>query len=111
MHKTHKERRNYSFCFFWQQFNLQSPENEIAQGEENVAQKTARHCVRIALVAPSVHAAEVSLLNVSYDPTRELYQEFNKAFAKEWKAKAGDDLKLKTSHGGSGKQGLSLIHI
>ncbi|MGZ3158185.1 MAG: sulfate ABC transporter substrate-binding protein [Burkholderiaceae bacterium] len=63
----------------------------------------------IALVAPSVYAAEVSLLNVSYDPTRELYQDINVAFAKQWKAKTGDDVKVKQSHGGSGKQARSVI--
>ena len=42
--------------------------------------------VAVALVAPTVHAAEVTLLNVSYDPTRELYQDFNKSFAAKWKA-------------------------
>lgn len=63
----------------------------------------------LALSAPALHAAEVSLLNVSYDPTRELYQEFNKAFAKDWKAKTGEDLKIKASHGGSGKQARAVI--
>jgi len=63
----------------------------------------------LALVVPTVHAAEVSLLNVSYDPTRELYQEYNAAFAKHWKAKTGDDVKVKQSHGGSGKQARSVI--
>lgn len=48
--------------------------------------------------------AEVSLLNVSYDPTRELYTEFNKAFAKHWKSQTGEDVKIATSHGGSGSQ-------
>jgi sulfate transport system substrate-binding protein len=63
----------------------------------------------LALTAPALHAAEVSLLNVSYDPTRELYQDFNKAFAKDWKAKTGEDLKIKASHGGSGKQARAVI--
>jgi sulfate transport system substrate-binding protein len=63
----------------------------------------------LALSAPALHAAEVSLLNVSYDPTRELYQDFNKAFAKKWKADTGEDLKIKASHGGSGKQARSVI--
>ena len=63
----------------------------------------------LALAVPAVHAAEVTLLNVSYDPTRELYQEFNAAFAKQWKAKTGDDVKIKQSHGGSGKQARSVI--
>ena len=51
----------------------------------------------------------VSLLNVSYDPTRELYVEFNAAFAKHWKAKTGQDVTIKQSHGGSGKQTRSII--
>jgi sulfate transport system substrate-binding protein len=54
-------------------------------------------------------AKDVTLLNVSYDPTRELYQDYNKAFAKYWKAKSGDDVTVKTSHGGSGKQARSVI--
>jgi len=51
----------------------------------------------------------VTLLNVSYDPTRELYADFNKAFAAHWKAKTGQDLSFKQSHGGSGKQARSII--
>ena len=54
-------------------------------------------------------AQPVSLLNVSYDPTRELYSEFNAAFAKYWKAKSGQDVTIKQSHGGSGKQARSVI--
>ena len=53
--------------------------------------------------------AETTILNVSYDPTRELYQEFNAAFAKHWKAKAGEDVAIKQSHGGSGKQARAVI--
>jgi sulfate/thiosulfate transport system substrate-binding protein len=56
-----------------------------------------------------VHAANVTLLNVSYDPTRELYTDFNAAFAKYWKAKTGDDVKINQSHGGSGRQARSVI--
>ena len=62
----------------------------------------------VALAAP-VFAADISLLNVSYDPTREFYQDFNKAFAKQWKAKTGDNLAVRQSHGGSGKQARSVI--
>ena len=54
-------------------------------------------------------AAEFSLLNVSYDPTRELYADVNTAFAKDYKAKTGDTVKIKQSHGGSGKQGRAVI--
>ena len=59
----------------------------------------------IGLATPALaFAADLSLLNVSYDPTRELYQEINPAFAKYWKAKTGDNVTIKQSHGGSGKQ-------
>lgn len=61
-----------------------------------------------ALLQPAF-AADVNLLNVSYDPTRELYQDVNAAFAKSWKAKTGDNVKIKQSHGGSGKQARSVI--
>jgi ABC-type sulfate transport system substrate-binding protein len=53
--------------------------------------------------------APVTLLNVSYDPTRELYVEYNAAFAKHWKAKTGQDVTIKQSHGGSGRQARSVI--
>jgi sulfate transport system substrate-binding protein len=56
-----------------------------------------------------LQAAELSILNVSYDPTRELYQDFNKAFAEHWKTTGGDNLKIKQSHGGSGKQARAVI--
>jgi sulfate transport system substrate-binding protein len=62
-----------------------------------------------ALLAVSATAKTIQLLNVSYDPTRELYVEFNKAFAAQWKAKTGDDVVVKQSHGGSGKQARSVI--
>jgi sulfate/thiosulfate transport system substrate-binding protein len=54
-------------------------------------------------------AKEIKLLNVSYDPTRELYQEVNTAFAQQWQAKTGDRLIIQQSHGGSGKQARSVI--
>src|SRR5471032_996111 len=57
----------------------------------------------------TAQAADITLLNVSYDPTRELYQDVNTAFAKEWKAKTGDNVKIKQSHGGSGKQARAVI--
>jgi sulfate transport system substrate-binding protein len=60
--------------------------------------------------AVSINAAEVKLLNVSYDPTRELYSEYNTAFTKYWKAKSGDDVTISQSHGGSGKQAQSVIN-
>lgn len=70
------------------------------------------HALALSLAfaaAPIVHAADISLLNVSYDPTRELYQDVNKAFAAKWKAQTGDNVTIKASHGGSGKQARSVI--
>jgi sulfate transport system substrate-binding protein len=62
------------------------------------------------LAASALFAAgPVKLLNVSYDPTRELYQDINAAFAKQWKAKTGVDVNISQSHGGSGKQARSVI--
>jgi sulfate/thiosulfate-binding protein len=63
----------------------------------------------VSLVAQSVHAGEVKLLNVSYDPTRELYQEYNKAFSKFWEKQHGDTVAVSQSHGGSGKQARAVI--
>lgn len=54
------------------------------------------------------HAA-TTLLNVSYDPTRELYEDYNKAFTKYWKQKTGEDVSIKQSHGGSGKQARTVV--
>lgn len=59
--------------------------------------------------ALAVQAADVTLLNVSYDPTRELYQDYNAAFVKYWKAKTGDNVAVKQSHGGAGKQARAVI--
>ena len=63
--------------------------------------------VLLSVSAP--HAAQITLLNVSYDPTRELYEAVNAQFAKDWKAKTGDELTINQSHGGSGKQARAVI--
>ena len=60
-----------------------------------------------AFVGPA--SAQTTLLNVSYDPTRELYRDINQVFAAEWKAETGEDLKIDQSHGGSGKQARAVI--
>ena len=62
-----------------------------------------------ALAAPAVAQNKVTLLNVSYDPTRELYQDINVAFAKTWQAKTGQAVTVNQSHGGSGKQARAVI--
>ena len=75
-----------------------------------------RHFLRLPIAIAALawgaawaQAQSVSLLNVSYDPTRELYVEFNQAFAKHWKAQTGQEVTIKQSHGGSGKQARSII--
>jgi sulfate transport system substrate-binding protein len=62
-----------------------------------------------ALGTSAAAIADVSILNVSYDPTRELYQDIDAAFAKQWKAKTGETVTIKQSHGGSGKQARAVI--
>jgi sulfate transport system substrate-binding protein len=63
----------------------------------------------LLLTTGTLLAAEVSLLNVSYDPTRELYAEFNATFARHWQAKTGDTVTVQQSHGGAGKQARAVI--
>ena len=72
--------------------------------------KTFLKILLASSLAAAAGAKEIKLLNVSYDPTRELYQEYNAAFAKYWKAKTGDDVVISQSHGGSGKQAQSVIN-
>jgi sulfate/thiosulfate transport system substrate-binding protein len=76
-----------------------------------------RDCIRVlaaaglvtALLTPLAARADKTLLNVSYDPTRELYQDFNQAFGRYWKAKTGETVRFRQSHGGSGKQARAVI--
>ncbi len=63
----------------------------------------------LAFASGAVLARDVQLLNVSYDPTRELYRDFNAAFARYWKETRGDSVSIETSHGGSGKQARAVI--
>jgi sulfate/thiosulfate transport system substrate-binding protein len=72
--------------------------------------KTLLKILLAASLAISAGAKEVKLLNVSYDPTRELYSEYNAAFAKYWRAKSGDTVTVSQSHGGSGKQAQAVIN-
>ncbi|HEY0210931.1 sulfate ABC transporter substrate-binding protein [Acerihabitans sp.] len=64
----------------------------------------------LILLSGSALAKDVQILNVSYDPTRELYQDYNVAFSKYWQAKTGDKVTVRQSHGGSGKQATSVIN-
>jgi sulfate transport system substrate-binding protein len=63
----------------------------------------------VALLAAPALRAQTTLLNVSYDPTRELYDDYNKVFAQHWKTKTGKDISIRQSHGGSGKQARTVI--
>jgi sulfate transport system substrate-binding protein len=71
--------------------------------------RTGLVAASLVTTGASVLAKDITLLNVSYDPTRELYVDFNKAFAAYWKGKTGDTVTVKQSHGGSGKQARSVI--
>src|SRR5687767_8524415 len=75
------------------------------------AMTTAAIILALASTVPAALAAPApaKLLNVSYDPTRELYQEFNAAFASYWKATTGQQVTIEQSHGGSGKQARSVL--
>lgn len=76
---------------------------------KNVFTVLAVLSVLLASVLPALAADPVTLLNVSYDPTRELYQDFNKAFSSYWQKKTGQVVTVKQSHGGSGTQARSVI--
>jgi sulfate/thiosulfate-binding protein len=65
--------------------------------------------IALATTYRSLAAGDVAILNVSYDPTREFYQEYNAAFAKYWKTRTGDNVTVKQSHAGSGKQARSVM--
>jgi sulfate/thiosulfate transport system substrate-binding protein len=77
--------------------------------KSNLMKRTLAALVATFVTGSVVWAKDVTLLNVSYDPTRELYAEVNAAFAKQWKAKSGETVSIKQSHGGSGKQARSVI--
>lgn len=64
----------------------------------------------LLLLASGAMAKDIQLLNVSYDPTREFYQEYNQAFSKHWQEQSGDKVTVRQSHGGSGKQATSVIN-
>lgn len=73
------------------------------------ARFVARVLLAMAWLVPAVALADITLLNVSYDPTRELYQEVNAVFARQWEQKTGQKLKINQSHGGSGKQARAVL--
>jgi sulfate transport system substrate-binding protein len=88
---------------------------ETDERNQYMATTQVKRLIGLALVAAvllggaGAARAQVKLLNVSYDPTRELYQDVNKAFAAQWKQKTGQSVDISQSHGGSGKQARSII--
>lgn len=100
-------------------FPFTQPAFTMAQLRKTLLLFTSVMCSGIALTACSPDAAKkaesnaekksIELFNVSYDPTRELFEDVNRAFAAQWKTKTGQDLRVKQSHGGSGKQARSVI--
>jgi sulfate/thiosulfate transport system substrate-binding protein len=76
---------------------------------KRIGKFTAAGVLAIGLASGGMASAQTELLNVSYDPTRELYVAYNEAFAKHWKTTTGEDISIEASHGGSGKQARSVI--
>jgi len=76
---------------------------------QTILKRLASVVLAATLLAAPTLKADVTLLNVSYDPTRELYDDYNKAFAKYWEAKTGKKVTVRQSHGGSGKQARTVI--
>jgi len=89
---------------FWQAtFITSSPIREPSMNKFGLA-------FTLLLASAGVLAKDIQLLNVSYDPTRELYDNYNKAFSAYWKQQTGDNVVVRQSHGGSGKQATSVIN-
>ncbi len=116
LHSAHKQTKNDSFAFAGPGATIAfliDPSNDKGL-PMSLRRRTALNALAAtALLATTVSAwaqpAPVTLLNVSYDPTREFYVDFNKAFSAHWKAKTGQAVTIKQSHGGSGKQARSII--
>jgi len=95
---------------FWQALMLNQP-IEVALnflGEPSMRKWGVG--LTMVLLASGAMAKDIQLLNVSYDPTREFYQEYNTAFSKHWQQQTGDKVTVRQSHGGSGKQATSVIN-
>lgn len=91
-------------------FFLSRTQRALGDSPTETLRSTLLTAAGAALIALSaVRAEAATLLNVSYDPTRELYQDYNAAFAKHWKATSGGNVTVRQSHGGSGKQARSVI--
>ena len=83
--------------------------NKILIGEIKMNKVVTSALFSLGLLLSAEALADRTLLNVSYDPTRELYKEFNQLFIKHWKDKTGEDVQIQQSHGGGGKQTRAVI--
>ena len=90
-------------------FSMNSPVNIQRTSFRSTRRALALAAAATLVFSPLPALAQSTLLNVSYDPTRELYRDFNAAFARQWKARTGETLTVRQSHGGSGKQARSVI--
>ncbi len=88
---------------------LKFQNNKLSSPKSGLWRQFRLNLLVSALTVFSVSAKSIKLLNVSYDPTRELYLDYNKAFAAYWKTQFGDEITISQSHGGSGKQARSVI--
>lgn len=75
-----------------------------------MARKWQSATALLLILTTGAWAKNIQLLNVSYDPTREFYQQYNQAFSQYWQGKTGDTVTIRQSHGGSGKQATSVIN-
>src|SRR5581483_6131140 len=82
---------------------------QMKSHNKNIAKRLLVLLLASFALATVLRAKDISLLNASYDPTREFYQAFNPAFANYWKEKTGDTVVIKQSHGGSGKQARAVL--
>src|SRR5581483_8065900 len=82
---------------------------QMKSHNKNIAKRLLVLLLASFALATVLRAKDISLLNASYDPTREFYQAFNPAFASYWKQKTGDTVVIKQSHGGSGKQARAVL--
>jgi sulfate/thiosulfate-binding protein len=87
----------------------ENPLTYLLERSEMKLLKRSLAVITASLLSASVFAKDINLLNVSYDPTRELYREFNQAFSKHWQEKTGDKVTIDQSHGGSGAQSRAVI--
>src|SRR5207249_8357403 len=96
-------------CLLGSNWRFNPAQKKDVMTKRNSNKRLITFTAALALFLVCSFARDINLLNVSYDPTRELYQDFNAAFSKYWKEKTGDANIIRQSHGGSGKQARAVI--